>query len=199
MTAYKVTSEDVKDFWKYMKKKYDFSVVQKADAKEMRAIAWALDMMHIKDHKAFMENYNTTIGKTVYVNFELGVGNQTDLVHQIKTCVHETQHVLQYKRNPLQFSVNYLRSDAARAHYETDAYRTTMEMHYFFTGRVLSASSLAGLLKGYSIGTGDVHVAEKHLMTSSRLVEQGVIVSGISKTAIKWWKKRIDGNKVVFA
>ena len=95
----RVTSSQVKDFWKYMRKKYGFTVVQKANAIEMQAIAWALDMMQIKNHKEFMENYNTTIGTVVYVNFKIGVGNQSQLKGQIKTCVHEAQHVIQFKRN----------------------------------------------------------------------------------------------------
>ena len=200
MPTQKITSKQVKAFWAYMQKKYRFSVVQKANADEMKAIAWALDLMQIKNHKEFMKNYTTTLGNVVYVNFVIGKGNQAQLINQIKTCVHETQHVLQYRRNVARFVYNYLASDAARTHYEVDAYRTTMEMHYFFYGKVLSPSKTANKLKGYSVGAGEIHVARKHLKVAAKVIKHGVIISGGSKTAIRWMRKnKIRGNRVAFA
>jgi hypothetical protein len=178
---------------------YGFRVVQKANQEEMRAIAWALDMMGIKDHKEFMRNYTTTIGTTVYVNFKIGKGTQAQLISQVKTCVHETQHVIQYLRNPGKYVVNYLRSDAARAHYEVDAYRTTMEMHYFFYGTVLSSSKTANLLRVYAVSEWDIHVAKKHLRVTAQVLRHGVIMSGVSKDSIRWWRgHNVKGNRVAF-
>lgn len=200
MASKKVTGKQVKDFWRYMSKRHGFKVVQKSDAAEMKAISWFLDSMGIVNSKEFMEKYTVTLGTTVYVNFKIGKGNQRSLVSQVKTCVHETQHVIQYRRNPARFVYNYANSDAARTHYEVDAYRTDMEMHYYFYGKVLKPAKLANKLKGYSVGKGDIHVARKHLLVSSKVVKHGVIVSGISKDAIRWWRKRkVKGSKVVFA
>ena len=47
MPTQKITSKQVEAFWAYMQKKYKFSVVQKANADEMKAIAWALDLMQM--------------------------------------------------------------------------------------------------------------------------------------------------------
>lgn len=195
-----ISSEQTVEFVNYMVRKYNMSVVQKATSKEMKAIAWALDMMGIKDKKEFMERYTTTIGNTVYVNFDIGKGNQSQLISQIKTFVHEAQHMEQLRRNPARYTIGYLTSSTKRSHYETDAYRTNQEMHYFFYGRTIRLSSFIDTLRGYNIGEGDLHVAKKHLKVSTKLIKQGLIISGVSKDAIKWFKKNgVKGHDVAFS
>jgi len=189
----KVTGKQVMAFWKYMAKKYDFDIVTKADAKEMRIVGWALEQMHIQKKADFLKKYTTTIvlGKwrCVYIPFEIGEGTQAKLIYQNETCVHESQHVVQATRDRMQ-PMKYLRSDASRAFYEADAYRANMEMHRFFTGRMLSAKYLANLLKGYSIGKADRRICEKHLIIASKVVKRGGVITGPSKVAIRWWKKQ---------
>lgn len=195
-----ITSEQVKAFWKYMSNKYGFTVVEKANSEEMKAVAWALDAMGIKDHEEFMKRYTTTLGRIVYINFKIGVGNVQQLWKQVKICVHETQHVVQYLRDSVVYMINYLRSKASRAHYEVDAYRTNQEMHYFFYGNVPKVYHVINKLRGYMLNSGDLHVAKKHLIVSRKVIQQGMIVSGVSKTAINWWRKNgIKGHKVVFS
>lgn len=190
----KVTGKQVKAFWKYMAKKYDFDIVTKGDAKEMKIVGWALERMDVQSKKDFLKKYTTTIclgaWRCVYVPFEIGKGTQAQLIGQIETCVHECQHVRQADRNPAQ-PLKYLASDTSRAFYEADAYRTNMEMHWYLTGRLLSAKKLANLLKGYSIGKSDRYIAEKHLIIASKVVKRGGVISGVSKVSIRWWKKRL--------
>jgi len=185
-----LTGKDVIAFWKYMGSKYGFRVVQKANAEEMQAIGWALDMMGVQSQTDFMRKYTTTIGTTVYVPFKIGKGNQTQLRSQIITCVHESEHVVQFKRNRGRFIFNYLSSDAARAHYEAEAYLTNMEMYFFFTGTVLAAGTLANTLRGYGVGHADIRVTKKHLSIAAKVVRNGDVISNTSKTAIRWLKKR---------
>jgi len=186
-----VTGDQVKAFWKYMSKKYGFQIVQKDNAVAMQIVGWALEQMDIQDQDEFLSRYSTTVClgdfKAVYIPFEIGKGNQAQLIAQILTCVHETEHVLQAKRDPLQ-PVKYLQSDANRAFYEADAYRTNMEMYWFFTGKLIAPKSLANLLKGYSVGKADRRIAEKHLKIASKVVERGGVISTPSKVAIRWWK-----------
>jgi len=189
----KVTGKDVESFWKYMAKKYDFKIVQKGDAQEMRAIGWALDLMGVQTKDDFLRSYTTTVivggWRCVYVPFEIGDGSQAQLINQIATCVHECQHVVQADRDPSQ-PMKYLTSDASRAYYEADAYRATMEMFFFFTGKLLPPKSLANILKSYSIGKADRRIAEKHLIIAGKVVKRGGVITGTSKVAIKWWKRR---------
>lgn len=189
----RVTEKDVQDFWKYMAKKYDFKVVKKGDSDEMKIVGQALDQMNIQKKKEFLEQYTTTVifggWRCVYVPFEIGKGSQAQLIHQIATCVHECQHVVQADREVAQ-QIKYLTSDASRAYYEADAYRATMEMHWYFTGRILSPKSLANGLKSYSIGKADRRIAEKHLIIASKVVKRGGVITGTSKVAIRWWNRR---------
>lgn len=186
-----ITSEQVRNFWKHMVRVYGFKVVNRDDSEAMKLVAWALDMMGIQDADDFMDNYTTTVvfsgWRAVYIPFEIGKGSQSQLVAQSATCVHECQHIVQADRDPMH-SVKYLTSDTSRAYYEADAYRTNMEMHWFFTGKLLSAKSLTDKLISYSVGKGDRRICEKHLIVSSKVVEQGGVISATSKEAIKWWK-----------
>jgi len=204
MANLKVTGQEVRDFWKYMEKKYDFKVVQKKDAEEMQLIGWALETMGIRDKKGFLNSCATTIClgdvRRVYMPYEIGVGRHSHLLHQIELCAHEAQHVVQADRERGQ-PMKYLLSDANRAFYEADAYRATMEMEYFMTGKMTSPRDLANILRGYSIGKADRRIAEKHLRIAAEVVKRGGVITGTSKTAIRWWKnkkKRVPLRKVSY-
>ena len=193
-----IKSSQVVKFWDVMGDKYDFSVHDKRKSGNMDRISRLLDMIGVQDRQAFMENYTTTLGDDVYIPFSLGKGRQREMVNQIITCVHEVQHVLQYRRNPMRFFSNYALSDAARTHYEVDAYRTNMEIWYYLKGTILSPRGLSKCLEGYGVSKGDIHVAEKHLRVSAKLLKHGVIVSGVSKDAIKIMRRMgIRGNRVL--
>lgn len=195
----RITSKDVKDFWKYMARKYKFEIVHKSDSASMKIIGWALSQMGIQSKDAFLKRYTTTVclgsWRAVYIPFEIGRGTQAQLISQVETCVHEAQHVVQAGRDSFQ-PMKYLRSDTSRAFYEADAYRTNMEMHWYFTGKLLSAKRLAGLLRGYRVGKADRRIAEKHLIIASKVVKRGGVISGVSKNAIRWWNRRKKTTKV---
>jgi len=185
--ANSLTKEQVVGLWEYMGRKYDFNVVQKASAKEMQYIAFALDAMGIQNKKKFMQSYTTTIGRTVYVPFVIGEGSLTQLRNQAATCVHEAQHVVQFDRDSIYFIKNYTTSQPARAHYEAEGYRCTMEMFYYLTGgKMLTATSLANMLAGYGVSESDIRVTRRHLHISSKVIRMGDIISNTSKTAIRW-------------
>lgn len=196
MKSVVVTSKQCRAFWKYMAKREGFDVIQKASAREMRAIAWAVKA--IGGDKNWMKNYTVTIGDMVYVPFEIGSGRNSDRIRQVCTCMHEAQHVRQFERNPAKYQINYFFNDAGRTHYEADAYRVTMEGRYFFTGRVWSPGSLANKLKGYYVGKDDIYVCKKHLASAAALVKHGIITSGISKAGLRWWMKRVYGHAKVY-
>lgn len=188
----KLTRKDVVAFWKYMSREYGFKVMDKGDSVGMKFVGELLEKIGIQDKKDFMERYSTTIGDLVYVPFEIGKGGYGDWLNQVMTCVHEAQHVVQYKRDEVGFVSGYVFSSATRAHYEMDAYRTNLEMYWFLTGgKMLSAKAVAGLLRGYGVKAVDMRVVEKHLVVASKVVREGMVVSGTSKVAQKWLRKRL--------
>lgn len=192
----KVTPEQCKAFWRYMARREGFTVIEKASAEEMQAIAWVIK--GIGGDEQWMKRYAITIGTRVYVPFKIGNGNNADRIRQVCTCMHEAQHVRQYKRNPGAYVTGYVFNDAARTHYEADAYRVTMEAFYFFTGRVMAPGTLANNLKGYYVGKSDIYVCKKHLTSAAALVKYGVITSGVTKVGLRWWMKRAPGHARVY-
>src|SRR5688572_23673694 len=105
----------------------------KASAAEMRAIGWALDLMGIRDQGAFLRHSATTVGRRIYVPFEIGepVGGWT-LWEQIATCVHEHQHIAQSDREgSVRFAWRYLRDKAQRAIFEAEARAAEMDLHFW--------------------------------------------------------------------
>jgi len=187
-----LTKEHVVGLWKFMAKKYNFEVVNKRDSGIMDAIGVFLDTMNIQDKDMFMDNCAVTIStmvkNRVYVPFEIGEADRVSLAGQVKTCAHEAQHVVQHSRDWM-FNAKYLASDTARASYEADAYRANMELEWYLTGRLLSPAGLANNLKAYSIGAADRKIAEKHLLIASKMVKEGYIITGTSKSAIGYLRR----------
>ena len=192
-----LTKEDVQNAWKYMSKYYDFDIIDKSNAKEMQIAGWALELMDIQDSDDFLKRYTTTIGRNIYVPFEIGEGSQSKLKLQLCTLAHEAQHVVQFRRNSGKFVFRYLTSDAARASYEADALRANMEMYWYMTGKLLSPKKLSDSLVGYSIGDDDRRVVYKNLMISSKVVKRGGVITGTSKTLIKWMQNNVEKSPVV--
>ena len=190
----KITSKQVKDFWKYMGRAYRFKVIDKSNATEMRIVGWALDMMGIQNRKNFLKNFTTTVGNRVYIPFEIGKGTQRQLVQQVITCTHEAQHVAQYRRDH-SFLLKYLLSDSSRALYEADAYRTNMEIYWWFYKKLLSPGMLANKLKSYSVGKSDIRVVKKHLLSASKTVKYGGVITGTSKKAIRWLNRNVKTSR----
>lgn len=185
-----VTGAQVQEFWAYMGKKYRFKVIDKEDAAEMKLVGWALDTMSIQDQDHFLENYTTTIGSKIYVNFDIGVGTQRQLVGQIITCAHECQHIIQSRRDPL-YEVKYLTNDAARTMFEVDAYQANMEIHWWFYQKLLSPTMLANQLKGYSIGAANRRVAKKRFVSAGKMIQYGGVTTGTAITTIRWCNKHL--------
>ncbi|HEU4408397.1 MAG TPA: hypothetical protein VFS43_24245 [Polyangiaceae bacterium] len=179
------TPEEVRAFWAFLTAHYGTTVVDKADAAEMALVAAFLDRLGVMDRARFLANYTTTIGRRIYLPFELGKGQ--DLWHQMVIAVHEHQHVVQLDRDGwLAFTGGYLLRTATRARYETEAYRTHLELHFWRTGAMLSARDLAAKLRAYGCSGEDVVVAEKVLRLSEPAVRQGAALVPATRVALSW-------------
>ena len=148
-TSVGVRPETVRAFWQHMQTRYRTTVHTKGDALEMVAVGFALERMGVLSAEEFLKRYATTIGRRIYVPFTVGEGS--DLWGQMALCVHEHQHVEQLDREGLSFVWNYLTRPARRAIYEADAYVSTMEMHFWRTGTLLSPEDLTGQLRAYAV------------------------------------------------
>lgn len=182
-----LTSELVKDFWKHMSNVYGSKIVTKKDSNFMKAVGSFLGLMKIQDKEKFMNRYTTTIGKTIYVNFD--IGGTTDkkvLAEQNSICVHEHQHVIQYKKDGFKFMFDYLFKHEQRAKLEAEAYSTNLEMYYWYTGKILDIKKLAVKLLNYDCDAIDVSVMEVILRANALTIQHGGIISEASKEAINW-------------
>jgi len=189
------TPEVVRDFWAYMSGHYESRVIKRSDALEMKVIAQALRLINAMDVKTFMTRFATTLGNRIYIPFTVGEVPDAEaeawsLWDQITTAVHEHQHVYQYHKEGQTFVWKYLLRSSGRAHYEADAYRCNLEMHYWRYGYVPAGHKLAELLRAYKCNETDIAVAEKQFNLSSRTIEQGAIINDASRRAIGW----LDAN-----
>ena len=197
------TPEIVKDFWDYMQQEFDFRVANKSKSSLMRLAAWFLNLMGIQDKKGFLAAYTTTIFSTVYIPFEIGVANDFySLPSQISICVHEATHVFQNDEDH-RFTWRYATSTSWRAHYEAEAYRTNMELYWWYTGELLDPCMLAEKLLHYGCKKGDVLSCQRNLEVAAKMVKRGGVVSEASKVAIKWLKENASkyegkGSPLIF-
>lgn len=185
-----ITKKMVLEFWEYMQGKYGFSVINKNDSSMMKMVDWILSGIGIMDRKEFLNNYSTTVGHSVYIPFVLGEGDSLGLMDQVIICAHEAQHVVQYNKDNAIFVGGYVSSKSRRASYEVEAYNVTMEMYYYFTGKVLSSNFLCNLLSKYAIDEVDLSVSRKRFDIQRKVLRLGIITSDVSVDAIQWWQKR---------
>lgn len=183
----KLSSDLVKAFWKHMSNLYGTRITNKSDSNFMKLISQFLDIMKIQDKAMFMNNYATTIGKTIYLPFEIGeVSGKWDLPKQMSICPHEHQHVQQYLRHGFAYNFKYLTNSSDRARYEAEAYSTNIDMHYWYTGKLLNAHDLANKLFNYGCNLADVEMAEKLLKSYSFVTAYGGLTTEASVRAIRW-------------
>lgn len=147
-------------FWDAMMLHYGTRIVPKRDALEMRVTAQALDLVGILDHDRFMTRYTTVWGNRIYPSFVIGEGDEDELWRQIVVCVHEHQHVEQFRRLGLfRFFSRYLLSSSMRAALEAEAYCCNVELNWVVRQKEIDVFSLSNLLKDYGCKPGDLESA----------------------------------------
>jgi len=193
------TAAQVRAFWKYMQKAYKTQVITKADSDEMKLAGWFLEKMGIQSKKTFLKRFTTTIGHKIYTPVKIGQGKAADRRNQFALCVHEHRHVLQFDKDPLSFLFNYATSSTKRSIYEVEAYRTNMELHYYFTGELLDINILGDTLRSYGCSKKDVRIFKKYLRMSAETIKRGGVSDSLTKKAIKWLEGQRTLRRVVRA
>jgi hypothetical protein len=181
-----ITPQLVQNLWSYMSKVYGTNVMDKASRGEMTAVSIFLDKMGVQNREDFMRNYTTTIGRSIYTPFTVGVPCEGwSLQSQIIVCAHEHQHVVQStNEGDFSFSFNYLLKPDMRAKYEAEAYRSSLELDWFYNKTIPDLHVIASRLLGYGLSEDHVHVAEIALASAARMVRAGLVVNQATKTAL---------------
>ena len=191
-----LTPQMVKDFYNYMSGLYGTKIVSKKDSNFMKVVGAFLGLMKIQDKETFMSKYTTTIGKTIYVSFDIGgTTDKNVLESQFSTCVHEHQHVVQYNRSGFDFMLEYLFQHDQRAKYEAEAYSTNIEIYHWYTNKLLDTKDLANKLLDYGCDANDVLVAKKIMDANVKVIQYGGIIHESSKEAIAWLNKNAGSLK----
>lgn len=184
------TVELVTGLWEHMSDHYRTRLARK-DEPEMQLVAKTLEAMGILDAEDFLSRFTTTIGRTIYTPYEIGVGSQREIESQLRTCVHEHQHVVQYIQGGAKFAFEYMVDSAKRAFYEADAFRCNLELHFWMHGSLPDTlpDALAQNLTHYGCTADDIAVCAKHLRMAARVVEQGGVSSDAGKVALAWLER----------
>jgi len=184
--------EEVWAFWRHMHDHFRTKTVRKGDALEMRLVARALEALGIQQRDEFLRRYTTTIGRRIYVPFEVGVAaSEDELWNQLVVCVHEHQHVVQHDREGLRFELSYLGSRAARARWEAQAYRSNLELHYWRFGSTPPVRPVVEVLRDYGCRSEDVDVAAQTLALSAISIQKGAIINDATHVALRWLDEHV--------
>jgi hypothetical protein len=191
------TPEMVRAFWSYMESVYGSTQIDKQDAPSMQLVADTLDLLGIQDKQTFLSRFTTTIGTHIYTPFDIGVPTpEYSLWGQIVICVHEHEHVAQYRAEGIDYLTHYLGSGADRADYEAEAYRTSAELGWWRARGVADAVGLADHLQAYNLTPGEIVSGLEIIQLSEDTIARGGLVSDATRTALEWLEANAPGLKV---
>lgn len=184
----RLSKQIVEDFSKHMLSEYNAYIVDKSDSTMMSAVGWMLQMFGSISRTDFLSKYATTINNKIYMPYTLG-SDAVPLERQVEVLVHELEHVEQWRSIGAGYYFYYVLDHEKRAHFETEAMETELEMHWFLHDELLSVAYLSSRLNVYGCTSRDISVSHKHLFIYSQMVAQGIVGNEVSRTAIEWLKE----------
>lgn len=171
-----ITSQTVRKLWSYLQSQYSTTVTHKQDAPEMSLISWITPN--------FLTRYTTTIGRTIYTPFEIGVPSDGwSLESQVAVAAHEHQHIVQANRDGALYYFSYLFNSAARARYESEAYQSTLEVKWFL-GQEIYPDNVADGLANYGCSAADVTQARNTLERYADAIRRGDVMTEAGQETI---------------
>jgi hypothetical protein len=153
----------------------------------MRAIGAMLAAMGIMDAADFLARYTTTLGHRIYPCFTVGDPATMPFPDQAAVCVHEHVHVRQFE--VASFAGEYCACGGLRTQFECEAYRATMEIAFWFSGKCPATTTILRALKGYALGADDLAFARVYLDKAAAVIRRGGVVTPEAKVAIAWLKR----------
>jgi hypothetical protein len=179
-----LTPMDISGLWADLVEEFRLRLIDKRDAEEMRFLGDVLEQLGVMDQQSFLEDYATTIGRSVYLPFELGDPNSRALLYQAMTICHEAQHGHQHStKGRSRWAIKYVADPAYRAAQEAEAMTTSCEVYYLLTGGVLTPERQAEKLTNYALGADDIATVTKRLTSAFRTVDAGGISTAAGKVA----------------
>ena len=193
----KLTKQIVIEYHGFMAEQFDVHLNFRNDSIphifEKALVTIGLDTTFLNDYAITLPS---PFGETlIYLPWVAGVGTSVSLYDQVRRLAHECQHAVQIIHDgDIHFAASYLGSSATRANYEALAMHPELELHFWYTGKPETAttlSSMAKKLKAYRCGADDIAVTEKHLVAYNKIVARGSVSSEAGKAAINWLDMRV--------
>ena len=184
-----ITPEIVKNFYDYMTQQVRATVQNKNSSTFMTVVGSVLESVGSINKSVFLNEYATTIFRTIYVPFEVGVASECyPLWDQCLILVHECQHVIQCNRvGNFEYAFRYLTDTSKRTAYEVDGYSSEMEVNWWYTHEILDPSLITTYLQSYSLTDTDIDVAHEMLTSRAIAIQAGApAIAETSRTAIPW-------------
>lgn len=190
------------EFAAYMTGKFGSKIAPKETSDIMKAVAFGFDAAKffgtggLASGQDFLNDYTTTLGDTIYMPASVRDG---DPIQFIEILTHETQHVIQYKANQVEFVWLYASEAEARVKYETDAYGSGLAILGWlsagFDYNQAPAGVVASLIAGYHLQQQDADLATKALQSHVVSLKNGIVMSQSGREAIAWFEQHYPSLK----
>lgn len=179
-----LTPTEVIGLWAELESKFRLRLIDKQDSEEMVFLGDVLEQLGVMDQQQFLDGYATTIGRSVYLPFELGNSDSRSLISQARTICHEAQHGHQHStKGRSRWAIKYVADPAFRGAEEAEAMTTSCEVHFLLTGKVLDPRLQAEKLANYALGEDDIDTVAKRLNSAFKTVKAGGITTPAGKVA----------------
>ena len=183
-----ITPKLVQDFWSFMSVKYGTTATSKANAEEMKLVGQLLGSLGVTDKDAFLSQFTTTIGKTIYIPFTIGeVNEHWSLESQLGVCMHEHQHVIQaLEAGEAMFFARYLLDPTWRATYEGAAYRANMTLSFQLFGVQPNTQWCMQSIANYGLGAAELAFFQQFLQMSIPVILAGGVPDESTRVTLDW-------------
>jgi len=177
------------ELWQVMSTTFNTTVVKKSDSFQMQTVGWFLNTMGILDKERFLQRYTTTIYKSIYIPFEIGQGTDAECWSQMRTCVHEHQHVVQAKREGFPvFAGKYLFDGDQRAKFEAEAKACGQELQYWRYGQLEKPELVCASLADYNLNSAQIAFAARVLSSYQKTIKANGTITKAGKVALSFLK-----------
>lgn len=154
----------VNSLWDFYQDELGSKVFEKGSKVIMRIAARIVARRTETTEEQFLGDFVTTVGRRIYVPFTLGVEKDDwSWRDQMLLCVHEHQHVVQWRRQPVRFLTQYARDTRKRALFEAEAFLSEFEACAAFDWNPPNLEQRIGTLKGYGLLPEDIEAARLYL------------------------------------
>jgi hypothetical protein len=173
------------------------------ETEALRCIAsLMLESPKFKGKSDYLVNTPMSFDNTIHVPFIIGEEEPYwPAWLQVRTCVHEHQHILQGQKEGWAIrDIHYLTKSAFRAQYEAEAYACDMQLEFWRLGASFSFYKFIDerslILRSYGCGPNDIRKAQKYLRDCTEKIVKGELENPPVKKAIEWLDQNAPGLKM---